>query len=354
MQHHHGGDLESYYRQYGREPLDFSANISPLGLPEGVRRAIVSSLEHAAEYPDPLCRKLREALAAHEHLPARQILCGNGAADLIFRLALALHPKRALVTAPSFAEYEAAMCAAGCRVDAHPLAPGSGFRLTESILERIVPGTDLVFLCQPNNPTGQLTEKALLLKILERCRARGAVLVMDECFTPFLDNPAAYSLQDQLPEYGNLLILKAFTKLYAMPGLRLGYALCSNLALLEKLRGAAQPWPVSGPAQAAGIAALRESRYVRDLRALLRTEKPAFVSGLRSAGLEVFGSGANFVFFRSGDPLLHEKLLDRGIMLRSCDNYRGLAPGYYRAAVRTHPENQQLLGAIRELAGAQP
>jgi len=349
MQHQHGGDLEGYRRKYGREPLDFSANVSPLGLPEGVARAAREAVGRSAAYPDPACRRLCEAISAHDGVPAEDILCGNGAAELIFRLAAALRPRRALLTAPCFYEYEAALTAAGCELEFHALRPENGFRLTPAILGQIRPGLSAVFLCQPNNPTGQAAKKPLLLEILRACRDCGTVLALDECFVPFLDDPAGGSLLEALGENENLVLLRAFTKLYAMPGLRLGYALSSGRTLLSAMRAAGQSWSVSVPAQEAGVAALQEADYVRRARALVGAEKPYLRAALTQAGAAVIGSDANYLFFRSPDTALCEKLAARGILLRDCGNFRGLGPGYCRAAVRCHADNRRLAEAVREV-----
>ena len=148
----HGGDWAGYRAEFGRDPLDFSANVSPLGLPQGVADAIAAALPHADRYPDPLCRALRAKLAVHEGVPVEHILCGNGAADLIFRLAWAAKPRTALVTAPTFAEYATALESAGCTVRRHFLKEENDFAVTDTILDAITPGVDMVFLCQPNNP----------------------------------------------------------------------------------------------------------------------------------------------------------------------------------------------------------
>ena len=153
----HGGDWAGYRAQFGRDALDFSANVSPLGLPEGVAKAITAALPTADRYPDPLCRELRAKLALHEGVPADHILCGNGAADLIFRLVWAKKPRRALVTAPTFAEYAAALETVGCTVKRFILQAADDFAVPEAFLSAIDDRVDLVFLCQPNNPTGQLT-----------------------------------------------------------------------------------------------------------------------------------------------------------------------------------------------------
>ena len=221
----HGGDWAGFLETYGAPPLDFSANISPLGVPESVRRAAEASLAEAGRYPDPLCRALREKLASCHGVPAEWILCGNGAADLIYRLAAARQPKTALVTAPTFSEYENALTLWGCRVSRFPLSEETGFAVTEDILSRITPELDLLFLCEPNNPTGRTTDRRLLKRVLDRCSASGTLLAVDECFSDFLDDPASHTLLDDLHHFENLVILRAFTKSYALAGLRLGLSL---------------------------------------------------------------------------------------------------------------------------------
>lgn len=344
----HGGDWAGYEAQYGETPLDFSANISPLGLPEGVRAAVIGSLAQAAGYPDPLCRALGQAIAQAEGVDPDWCLCGNGAADLIYRAVLARRPARALVTAPAFSEYEAALDLAGCATDRFLLREEADFGLDSGFLEAIGPETDMVFLCQPNNPTGRAVPRALLAQVLERCRAVNALLVVDECFCGFLDQPEAFTMNACLGLYPNLLILKAFTKLYAMAGLRLGYCLCSDRALLEGMRNAGQPWAVSGPAQAAGIAALGETGYVEAVRALIRTERPRLAAELSRLGFRVVPGEANYLLFHTKTPLIRP-LRERGILLRDCGNYHGLEAGWYRTAVRLAEENRRLIAALEEI-----
>ena len=312
----HGGDWAGYRAQYGHDALDFSANVSPLGLPQGVANAIAAALPHADRYPDPLCRALRAKLAPHEGIPAESILCGNGAADLIFRLAWAAKPRTALVTAPTFAEYAAALESAGCAVRRHFLQAEVDFAVTDSILSSITPEVDMVFLCQPNNPTGQLTPLPLVERILRRCEACGALLVVDECFLDFLPDCNALTAKALL-DSKNLLILKAFTKLYGMAGVRLGYCLCANTALLEAMQAAGQPWAVSSLAQAAGLAALNETAYVAQVRALIAQQRPRLTAGLRALGLRVLDGRANYLLFQ-GPETLGDALRQRGVVLRSC------------------------------------
>lgn len=344
----HGGDWAGYRAEFGCDALDFSANVSPLGLPAGVAAAITNALPTADRYPDPLCRDLRAALAGAEGVPADWILCGNGAADLIFRLALAVRPRRALLPAPTFAEYEAALQTVGCAVQRVFLREENEFAVTEEFIDAVTPETDIVFLCQPNNPTGQMTPPALVERLVRRCAECGAVLVVDECFLDFLPDRDAWTAKQLLRDAPQLVILKAFTKLYAMAGVRLGYALCGDAALLEKMRGAGQPWAVSSLAQAAGLAALQETTYAGAVRALIAEQRPRMAAGLRALGLRVMDGQANYLLFRA-TPDFGEKLRRRGAVVRSCANYPGLDAAWYRTAVRTAEENTRLLqimGAI--------
>ena len=344
----HGGDWAGFLAAHGKEALDFSANISPLGIPDGVRKALAASADLADRYPDPLCRSLCEALSQHDEVPADHILCGAGAADLIFRVALALRPKTALVTAPAFSEYETALGTVDCEVRHYLLPEDKDFRPQEDILTHITPEIDVFFLCEPNNPSGVTTPKPLLHRILDRCRETGTVLVLDECFVGLLADPAGHTMKGCLKDYPNLLILKAFTKLYALAGVRLGYALCADTELLEKMRLVGQPWAVSTVAQTAGLAALKEVEYEHRVRALITTERPWLAQGLRDLGLRVIPGEANYLLFRSETPLL-APLEERGILVRSCANYIGLDETWYRTAVRTHGENERLLKALGEV-----
>lgn len=344
----HGGDWAGYRAEFGCDALDFSANVSPLGLPAGVAAAITNALPTADRYPDPLCRELRAALAGAEGVPADWILCGNGAADLIFRLALAVRPRRALLPAPTFAEYEAALQTVGCAVQRVFLREENTFAVTEEFIDAVTPETDIVFLCQPNNPTGQVTPPALVERLVRRCAECGAVLAVDECFLDFLPDRDAWTAKQLLRDAPQLIILKAFTKLYAMAGVRLGYALCGDATLLEKMRGAGQPWAVSSLAQAAGLAALQETVYAGAVRALIAEQRPRMAAGLRALGLRVMDGQANYLLFRA-TPDFGEKLRRRGAVVRSCANYPGLDAAWYRTAVRTAQENTRLLQIMGEI-----
>ena len=344
----HGGDVYSARQKMKQEPLDFSANINPMGMPPGAVRAAADALQQCTQYPDPLCRELRAALAAYEGIPAEQIVCGNGAADLIFRIVAATHPQRALLLEPTFAEYEQALRSMDCSIAYFPLQESEGFVLPEAFLQQLTPEINLLFLCNPNNPTGRTVSPALLQEIWKRCEEAGILLVVDECFNEFLEHPEQNTLKGVLKTGANSVILKAFTKSFAMPGLRLGYGLCGNGDLAERIFSCGQPWGVSIPAQAAGVAALQEKGYLERMRRLVQTERRWLSENLVRLGLCVFPSEANYILFRTETEIpLRERMEQRGVLIRACGNYRGLDNRYYRIAVRGHGENERLIAALK-------
>ena len=341
--HKHGGDI---YRH--KNVLDFSSNCNPYGTPEGVKKAGAAAMELVCHYPDVECLGLRRALAEAEGVPIKSIICGNGAADLIFGLALALKPGIALLPAPTFAEYEQALRAWGCETEYYFLSEEEGFCPGEGFLDHIGKDTDMVFFCNPNNPTGVAVEPEYLKKLAHRCRETETFLVLDECFEDFLEEPQKYSMKRYLKEYPQMFLLKAFTKKYAMAGIRLGYGFCGNPQILEKMKEVMQPWNVSVVAQEAGMAALKEETYVKESMKKIRKEREILLEGMKKLGFFTFASEANYIFFK-GPEDLQEKCLEKGIYIRDCSNYRGLRNGYYRVAVRTGEENEELLKVFKQI-----
>ena len=328
-----------------RKMFDFSANINPLGMPECVREAIAEAADSCMQYPDPACTKLTYALSKYEDIAPEQIVCGNGAADLIFRFAHAFQPKRAILFAPTFSEYHAALRETGCTVTEYPLDAAHAFVPDDSFPDALNPDTDVVFLCTPNNPTGRRISPALLGRIAENCSKNNTIIVCDECFLRFTENAEAYSLRRFFRE--NCIILNAFTKLYAMPGLRLGYALCGTAELAEKLRQSGQFWSVSVPAQAAGITALRTPDWIGKTVSLVSQERRFLTQQLRNAGIFVYDGDANFLLLKAPEDFA-ARMAKHHILIRTHDGFHGLSPAHFRIAVRTHAENEMLLAAVRK------
>ncbi|MGL5207552.1 MAG: pyridoxal phosphate-dependent aminotransferase [Acidaminococcaceae bacterium] len=344
----HGGDV--YSLPEGKRLIDFSANINPLGLPKGVKNALKTAINVCADYPDPFCRKLTEKLAEYHNLEKNYIFLSNGAADVLFKLALAIKPAKAILLAPTFADYEKALSTVNCEINYFNLSEKNDFCVDEGILHKINNDTDMVVICNPNNPTGQLTDEKLLLKILDKCRSTATYLLVDECFMDFVDKEEAFSLKEYLSSYENLIILKAFTKTYAMAGIRLGYCLTSNGNIIDRCRENGQDWSVSTLAQAAGLSALDEEEYLARSKEYIKRERHYLMYNLRRLGFKVYGSKANYIFFSADSiPRLAEKLQKEGFLIRKCANYHNLDDNYYRIAVRTISQNKLLIKAVRKL-----
>ena len=343
MKHIHGGDV---YHHQGC--VDFSANCNPLGTPGKVRQAVADSLDELVNYPQVGYESLKKAIAQYEQVNKEQVICGNGAAELIYTLILALRPRQALVLAPTFAEYEQALENLGCRVDYYGLKRECSFQPQSDFFDRLTPAVDVVFLCNAYYPTGLLLEREFLERVLDICDKHQTMLVVDECFLDFVKEPKKYSLKEELSENPHLFLLKAFTKRYAMAGVRLGYGLCQNLDLLERMGRMTQPWNLSVIAQKAGIAALKEEDYVRRGRQIVFQEIERMKQEFQKLGIKTYDSQANYLFFE-GPKDLWEKCLDKGILIRDCSNYTGLSKGYYRVAVKMPQENDRLLKALGEL-----
>lgn len=359
----HGGDV------YGKHiRIDFSTSISPLGIPDTVRQAYLAAAGSLSQYPDVSCGKLRAALSDRFRVPAERIVCGNGAAELIFAAASALRPRRALLTAPGFSEYERGLLAAGCRdIDIYRCRREDGFRIRPDILDRITEDTDLFFLCNPQSPAGLLTDQDLLEEISACCRAHHVLLVLDECYMGLLPDPERHSLKRHLRQEGgaeHLFIIDAFTKTFAMPGLRLGFGMTGSRALTDRIRAQLQPWSVSVPAQAAGCAALKDEAYLKEARSAIREEMAFLTEGLEKRGVWHTDSDANFVLFEAPEDF-GQICLEHGVLVRDCSSFRGLETGtrksagtsedgrqfsqrqrYYRAAARSTGEEEELLQVL--------
>lgn len=338
--HRHGGDIYT-----NRNITDFSANINFKGMPQSVVAAAKQGIEECGHYPDIEYRELRQAIAGFENVPENFIVCGNGAAEIIFSIVLAVKPAKALITAPTFYEYEKALLASGCFINKYKLKEEADFQIQMDFLEQITKETDLVFLCNPNNPTGILTEPEFIHKVMKQCERSGAILVVDECFVDFVEEPQKYTMKEALFASENIVIVKAFTKMYAMAGLRLGYALTNNATLAGRFRQVTQPWNISIPAQKAGVAALLEQDFVKETRNEIKKEKEFLLAGLDQMGYPIVGSKANYIFFQ-GSRTLHSDCLSKGFLIRDCSDYEGLTGGWYRIAVRGRKENEALLQAL--------
>lgn len=337
----HGGDV---YRNEVR--LDFSVNLNPIDMPSEVTEAMLAGLSEIHQYPDASQQKLRERIAAFEGTATENIVCGNGASELLMAAVHAVMPKKALITAPCYAGYAVALDVSDTEITEYILDESKGFAVDEGILDHITDDTDMVFIADPNNPNGRLIDPELKRKISERCELCDAVLVIDECFYPLTE---AGIRQNAVT--GKALHLRAFTKTFAIPGIRLGYMLSSDTDLLDAIRKHLPEWNVSRIAERTGEAAadvLLRSDYLEKSVRLISEERKYLAGELESLGIRVYESDTNYMLIRSRADL-YDKLLERGILIRRCSNFSGLDETFFRIAVRTHADNEELISILRTI-----
>lgn len=354
----HGGRVFAVARQLGVSPediLDFSASINPLGIPATVRDAVQNALVQAVHYPDSEATALRQALALHHGLAPEQFCVGNGSTELIYLLPRLPEGgrKRALLIAPTFSEYGYALQQAGWEVAQLVLSDDDGFVLPLAALaERLRSGCDLLFFCNPGNPTGRLYLRDEVAAVADLCRKEGTFLVVDEAFMDFCEDESAKHL---VAAGGAGVVLRSMTKFWALPGLRLGYAMASA-AVTARLAAIRPPWSVNHLAQAAGLAALADHDYQR--RTLAGTGSARTSMAERLAALpdvRVVPAAANYLLVKLPGyltaPVLQERLLGQRMLIRDCSSFQGLGERFVRLAVRGVMENDLLLSVMEQEIG---
>ena len=349
----HGGDLALASQTFGRpELIDFSANMNPLGPPQEVWQALLENLPGIVHYPDPYARTLKAALAAHLGLEPDNLVLGNGSMELLYLLPRVFPQDRALLPAPGFSEYEYAVGLTGrpCRF-VYLQPPDYTWHMAE-LAEALSQG-GLIFLCNPNNPTGTLLPRDALEELLA-VLPKTALLVMDEAFLDFVEDYQTLTLVPRAVQDPRVVVLGSLTKFFALPGLRLGFV-AGTKDRVQTLAAQLPPWNINSLAQAAGTAALQDQKYLAHSREYLHRTRQKLYEALQTIpGLNPLPPTANFIFCRLGPelptaPRLVELMGQRGFLLRDCSNYRGLDDRCLRLAVRRQRENEALVAAFRDV-----
>lgn len=337
----HGGNI--YDKSVN---LDFSISVNPFGLPEKVRKEAFRGVEMAEHYPDIHYTALRKSIREYFGITGSEVALGNGATELIYTLVHVKRPRRALIIGPTFIEYERALETEGCKYEYFMTKEEEGFELKREILDYLEENEfDMLFLCNPNNPTGKLVKRGLLREMIELCERKSITFMIDECFMSFVKKEADHSYMWNHKGFRHLVILRAFTKTFAMPGLRLGYAVSEDTDLMEKIRLAMPPWNVSVPAQYAGVAAMKEIEYLKETKTFIYNEREWMEDQLEKIGFEVIPSKTNFILFR-GPQGLQEVCMEKGILIRDAGSFRGMREGYYRIGLKKRKFNTQLLKVL--------
>lgn len=348
----HGGTVFATARRLGVAPgdiLDFSASINPAGPPPGVAEAIVAALPELVHYPDDDCAELTAKLADLHGLSTDEVCVANGSTELIHLIPRLAQGGRALIVSPAFSEYGRGLSRAGMVADHLVLDPEDGFAFSPARLaERLKGGYSLLFLCNPGNPAGNLISFEEVAEVAAICRRLGTFFVLDEAFMDFCGSGSAVK---SLGEGG--IVLRSLTKFYALPGLRLGYALGSS-SVIGRMRDLRLPWSVNTLAQVAGIAALADREYRERTPAETARRRQLLSAGLSSLpGVQVFPSAVNYLLCRlerGSSTELAGRLLERDrIMIRSCSGFHGLDDRWFRVAVKLEADNLRLVEALGRL-----
>jgi threonine-phosphate decarboxylase len=356
----HGGEVWEAANKLGlseEEILDFSSSVNPLGPSKKALEAIKANLTRISSYPDSNSTALRNAIANRfEGISVDNVVAGNGSTELIYLFVETFMRKGdiALIPAPTFGEYERAVRKMG--EEPKHVQPNQDFRFTPDSFEQDLKGAKIVFFCNPNNPTSALMPTEQLTGIVERALEENAFVFLDEDFLEFVDGEERLSLIGRISRYPNLFVLRSFTKIFGLTGLRIGYGVASE-EIIEILLNAKIPWNVNCLAQAAATAALEDKEHLKRTRELVRGEKAFLMRELMQIkAFKVFPADANFFFMdvrQSGCTAaqLKEKMLRYGILIRDCTSFRGLDEYYVRVAVKTRGENERLLEAFRKTVG---
>ncbi len=350
----HGGEVHDAASKTGikqEDLLDFSSSVNPLGTSKKALAAVQAGFGQIAAYPDSASTELREVIAKHYGVTKNNVVVGNGSTELMYLFAESFLSKGdfAVMAAPTFGEYEGAVRKTGADIKFVKL--GSDMKLDVDAFIVGMAGAKMVFVCNPNNPTSLLTPTEQLIRILDAALEQNILVFLDEDFLEFVEGEPQLSMIRSIGKYPNLFILRSFTKLFGLTGLRVGYGI-ANPEIIDVLLCAKIPWNVNCLAQAAAVVALNDDEHLQKTRKLIRQEKTFLQEGLSGIrGFKMYAPDANFFFIDIRETgltaaLLTQKLLEQGIMVRDCTSFQGLDQYYIRIAVKLHNENVHLLEAL--------
>ena len=378
----HGGNIYKVFREKNiKEILDYSSNINPYGIPEGLKKRITENLEVLERYPDPDYVELREKLANLNNVNLSDIILGNGATEIIFLFMKVINPKKILIAAPTFGEYERAVKATEIPGDIVSLSCSGDnknienkeieieyFELKESddfklnignLKNELEKKYDLLIICNPNNPTGKFLKLTQTEEILKECNKYDTKLFIDEAFIEFLADGMKESIINTEENKNNLFVTRAFTKFFAIPGLRLGYGMYFDRELEKKISEKKEPWSVNNIAEMAGLTVLDDTEYIEKTLKWIAEEKVYMYEKLNEiSGIKVYETEVNFITGKIDENLfseglnvkiLREKMLEQGILIRDASNFKFLDERFFRLAIKDRESNKRVIEVLRRI-----
>lgn len=378
----HGGNIYKVFREKNiKEILDYSSNINPYGIPESLKSRIIENLEILERYPDPDYVELREKLANLNNVNLSDIILGNGATEIIFLFMKVINPKKILIVSPTFGEYERAVKAVGTsrnsidlscsgdnknienkeiEIEYFELKESDDFKLNIGNLKNeLEKKYDLLIICNPNNPTGKFLKLTQTEEILKECNKYDTKLFIDEAFIEFLADGMKESIVNTEENKKNLFVTRAFTKFFAIPGLRLGYGMYFDKELEQKISEKKEPWSVNNIAEMAGLTVLDDTEYIEKTLKWITKEKIYMYEKLNEiSGIKVYETEVNFITGKIDEKLfseglnvkiLREKMLEQGILIRDASNFKFLDERFFRLAIKDRASNDRVIEAMKEI-----
>lgn len=355
----HGSDLEKiaqYYHLPQEEIIRFGANVNPLGLSGSVKADLASHLDIISSYPDRNYTSLKQAISDYTGADTAHIVVGNGSTELISLLITQRNAKKALVLGPTYSEYERELALTGGVITSYLLKEEDDFRLdTEDFLRSLTGDTDLLILCNPNNPTSSAIHTGKMKQILEHCRARNIFVMIDETYVEFAPEVTEITSVPYVAEYDNLMVIRGVSKFFAAPGLRFGYGITSNKNFLNALLTHQNPWSLNTIGAYAGERMLKDSAYIEQTRALICPERSRLCRILSDMpGVKIYPPYANFILVRLQKPGVtsfdvFEAAIKEKMMIRDCSSFESLDGEYIRFCIMRPEDNDRLMKCLREL-----
>lgn len=338
--------------------LDLSVSVNPLGMPRDCRTAITDSINDIVRYPETECEQLKDELSRRNG--GHHIILGSGASELIYAICYYMSRRynkyTALTVAPTFMEYEYAIKVSGGWVRVYSTEEYRDFSITEDICAYVDTDVKLVFVCNPNNPTGQLIDRGLIEQLADKCAVADTILVVDECFLRFSEHYGTHTMTECLDRYPNVIVLDDFAKFFCLPGLRLGYGVCSDKELLDSIRLQIQPWNLTVTAQKAGLAVLNDPVFETESVRFMTRQRNDMIAALLECGFKTVGDpSADFIMFE-GKEGLREELNKQGIDIRDCSDmmkYHDTCKHYFRTGVSTYENNERLISALKGIKASE-
>ena len=363
----HGGNIYKVFREKNiKEILDYSSNINPYGVPESLKQKIAENIGILEKYPDPDYVELREKLAELNKVDISNITVGNGATESIFLFMKVLKPENVLIVSPTFGEYERAVRAwdssenREIEIEYFELEEKDEFRLNIGKLKKeLEKKYDLAIICNPNNPTGKFLKMAETEEILRECNKYDTKLFIDEAFIEFLEDGLKESVVNSGENKKNLFVTRAFTKFFAIPGLRLGYGIYFDKSLEKKIAEKKEPWSVNNIAEMAGITVLDDTEYIERTLSWITEEKKYMYEKLDEiSGIKPYKTEVNFICVKIKDELiskglnvkkLREKMMEEGILIRDASNFKFLDERFFRLAIKDRRSNDRVIEVLKKI-----